>query len=279
MILKGAQRAGAKQLSLHVLKEDDNEFVKLHEIRGLLSDDVVGAFKEMEAIAKGTRCKQPFFSVSLSPPSDAAVAVANFATAIDPIEAAHGLRGQPLVVIFHEKEGGRHADTVWSRIDPETMTAKNLTHLKRKLNRIAHELFLEHRWDVPAGFRDGVGQSVQCDIARVAARQAAGTHCHQSEAADPPVLGSILLSYSPMIGQFLSKTGGDKTSKLGSRSRSHNVDTASRVRSCALRPCSTVTLRRTGRKYSTRCRRTSAVAEPIPASFELSSAHRRRAEG
>ncbi|MEM9060302.1 MAG: hypothetical protein AAGD13_07540 [Pseudomonadota bacterium] len=159
MILKGAQRAGAKQLALHLLSEDDNEFVELHEIRGLLSDDVVGAFKEIEAIAKGTQCKQPFFSVSLSPPPTAGVDVGGFDAAIDRIEAAHGLMGQPRVVIFHEKEGRRHAHAVWSRIDPETMTAKNLPHFKRKLNQIAHELFLEHGWEVPAGFQDGVAAS------------------------------------------------------------------------------------------------------------------------
>ena len=68
MILKGSQRSGAKQLGLHLLKTDENEHVELHEIRGFVSDDVIGALREAEAIAKGTKCRQYLFSVSLNPP-------------------------------------------------------------------------------------------------------------------------------------------------------------------------------------------------------------------
>ena len=54
MILKGSQRGGAKQLGAHLLKTEENEHVELHDIRGFLSDDVIGALREAEAIAKGT---------------------------------------------------------------------------------------------------------------------------------------------------------------------------------------------------------------------------------
>ena len=60
MILKGAQRSGAKALAVHLLNDSDNDHVELHEILGFLSNDVTGAFKEIQAIAKGTRCRQPF---------------------------------------------------------------------------------------------------------------------------------------------------------------------------------------------------------------------------
>ncbi len=63
MIIVGNQRSGGKALSDHLLNTSDNEFVEPHEVRGFLSSDVEGAFLEIEAIAKGTRCKQPFFSV------------------------------------------------------------------------------------------------------------------------------------------------------------------------------------------------------------------------
>ena len=44
MILKGSQRGGAKQLGLHLLKTEENEHVELHDIRGFVSEDVIGAF-------------------------------------------------------------------------------------------------------------------------------------------------------------------------------------------------------------------------------------------
>ena len=68
MILKGSQRGGAKQLGLHFLMTEENEHVELHDIRGFMSDDVVGALREAEAVAKGTKCRQFMCSVSLNPP-------------------------------------------------------------------------------------------------------------------------------------------------------------------------------------------------------------------
>ena len=105
MILKGSQRSGAKQLGLHLLKTEENEHVELHDIRGFMSDDVVGALREAEAIAKGTKCRQFMFSVSLNPPENERVHVRTFEKALEAIEEKNGLTGQPRVVVFHEKEG------------------------------------------------------------------------------------------------------------------------------------------------------------------------------
>ena len=121
MILKGAQRGGAKQLGLHLLKTEENEHVELHNIRGFLSDDLIGALREAEAIAKGTKCRQFLFSVSLNPPESENVHIQTFEKALDAIEEKNGLRGQPRVVVFHEKEGRRHCHEVWSRITKPMM--------------------------------------------------------------------------------------------------------------------------------------------------------------
>lgn len=151
MILKGAQRGGGRQLALHLLNTRDNEHVELHEIRGFTSDDVVGAFKEAHASSRGTKCKQFLFSVSLSPPPQERVSNEVFEDAIRRIEERNNLSGQPRVVLFHEKEGRRHAHAVWSRIDAETMTARNLSHFKLKLRDISRELYLENDWKMPRG--------------------------------------------------------------------------------------------------------------------------------
>jgi len=151
MILKASQRGGGSDLAVHLLKPE-NEHVEVHEVRGFCSETVLGAFKEAQAIARGTRCQQYLFSLSLSPPETASVPVDAFERAIDRIEDQLGLTGQPRVIVFHEKEGRRHCHAVWSRIDAETMTARQMSHFKMKLNAISKGLYLEHGWELPRGF-------------------------------------------------------------------------------------------------------------------------------
>lgn len=154
MILKASQRSGAKQLGLHLMKTEENEHVEIHEVSGFVTDDLMGAMKEAHALSLGTKCKQFLFSVSLNPPSTESVRAEVFERACDVIEERLGLKGQPRMIVFHEKEGRRHAHAVWSRIDAETMTAKPLPFFKRTLNAIAKELYLENGWKMPDGFRD-----------------------------------------------------------------------------------------------------------------------------
>lgn len=152
MILKGSQRGGAKQLGLHLLKTEENEHVELHDIRGFMSEDVIGALREAEAVSKGTKCKQYLFSVSLNPPETENIRIETFEQAIAAIEEKHGLADHPRIIIFHEKEGRRHCHAVWSRIDAETMTAKPLPFFKNKLMEVSKLLYLEHGWQMPKGF-------------------------------------------------------------------------------------------------------------------------------
>lgn len=151
MILKASQRGGGKQLGHHLTRTDDNEHVEIHEIRGFVSDDVTGAFKESYAVSKGTKCKQHLFSVSLNPPETEQVPVDVLENTIDRIEKKNNLHEHPRVVVFHEKEGRRHAHAVWSRIDADTMTAKNLSHYKLKMRDISREVYLEQGWKMPRG--------------------------------------------------------------------------------------------------------------------------------
>jgi len=130
MILKGNQRAGGIQLAKHLLNKIENDHVTVHEVRGFISNNITGAFKEAYAISQGTRCKQFLFSLSLSPPETEIVPISTFEDAIKDIEKHIGLEKQPRAIVFHEKEGRRHAHAVWSRIDLESMTAINLPHYK-----------------------------------------------------------------------------------------------------------------------------------------------------
>lgn len=65
-----------------------------------------------------------------------------------------GLEDQPRAIVFHEKNGRRHAHAVWSRIDYAQMRAINLPHYKVKLRDVSRQLFMKHGWDMPRGLQD-----------------------------------------------------------------------------------------------------------------------------
>ena len=56
MIIKASQRGYGSELARHLLNTQDNEHVEVHEVYGFASDDLIEAFSEADAIARGTRC-------------------------------------------------------------------------------------------------------------------------------------------------------------------------------------------------------------------------------
>ncbi|NHK27926.1 relaxase/mobilization nuclease domain-containing protein [Parvularcula flava] len=150
MILVGNQRGGAQDLARHLMSPE-NEHVHVHEISGFASDTLPGAFNEVQAISRGTRCRQFLFSLSLNPPEGKAVSDEQFEQAVTKAETRLGLTGQPRAIVFHEKEGRRHCHAVWSRIDAEEMKAIQLSYSKSKLQEVSRELYREHGWQMPRG--------------------------------------------------------------------------------------------------------------------------------
>ena len=155
MILHGNQRGGAKNLAIHLMKPE-NERVEVHELRGFVSGTLEGAFQESYALSRATRCKQHLYSLSISPPIDADIAPEHFVDAANRAEQRLGLEDQPRAIVFHDKRGDdgqlrRHAHAVWCRIDPETMTAKQLSYDKMKLREVSRDLHIEHNLKMPAG--------------------------------------------------------------------------------------------------------------------------------
>jgi hypothetical protein len=154
MILKGSQRGGGLQLASHLLNEQDNDHVTLHEVRGFMAEDLHGELAEAYAVSKGTKCEQFMFSLSLNPPKDAECSLEVMIEAADRAEDRLGLKRQPRAVVVHEKEGRRHIHVVWSRIDASTMKAVELPFFKNKLASLSRELYLEHEWTLPEGHRE-----------------------------------------------------------------------------------------------------------------------------
>ncbi len=154
LILKGSQRGGGSRLAAHLMNIADNDHITVHQVRGFVAQSLHGAFNEADAISKATRCTQYLFSLSLNPPPNEFVPDSVFERAIDRIEQRLNLAGQPRAIVFHEKEGRRHAHAVWSRIDAGTMKAVNMPFFKMRLNELSKDLYLENGWELPRGFRE-----------------------------------------------------------------------------------------------------------------------------
>ena len=154
MILKGSVRSNARELARHLLNVQDNEHAEVYDVRGFASDELSDALIEAECLAKGTRCIKHLFSLSLNPPADATVPIADFEEAIDRIEWELGLEDHPRAIVFHEKEGRRHCHAVWTRIDSLEMKAAPLPFFKNRLLDISRDLFLEKDWNIPQGILD-----------------------------------------------------------------------------------------------------------------------------
>lgn len=154
MILEGNERGYGLDLAKHLMNPLDNDHVTVHAVDGFISDDLAGAFSEVEAISQATQCSKYLFSLSLNPPPNETVSVEAFESAISDVERKLGLMGQPRAIVFHEKKGRRHAHCVWSRINTRDMKAITLSHYKRKLGDVTRELFRQHNWNMPAGLKD-----------------------------------------------------------------------------------------------------------------------------
>lgn len=175
MILKGSQRAGGADLALHLMNAQDNERIEIGQIRGTVAGDLSGAFGEYEAIAAGTRCQKPLYSLSINPPTP--LTRQQYRAAIDRIERGLGLSGQPRAVVFHVKNGREHCHVVWSRVDSRTLKAVHISHDRMKLKGLARDLAREFGLKLPDGLKeDGQGQrGPRQDITLAEKLQAANT--------------------------------------------------------------------------------------------------------
>jgi hypothetical protein len=140
VIIKGTSVAGARRLATHLTRTDTNERAEVREIRGTAAEDLRGALLEMEAVAAGARTTKPFYHGSINTKEDERLTDEQRNHAIDKLEDALGLTGQPRVVVVHEKEGREHWHIVWSRIDLDRMAAISDSHNYRKHEEVARSL-------------------------------------------------------------------------------------------------------------------------------------------
>lgn len=155
MIISGLQTGDTRWLAAHLQNAADNERIELVETSGTVAIDIDGALAEFDAIASGTRASESVYAAFINPPEP--LSRAQYARALFLIEQRLGLKGQPRVVVFHEKKGREHCHVVWSRIDLETMRAIQLSFDRQKLRRCAQELAAEFGLALPPGLAQDRG--------------------------------------------------------------------------------------------------------------------------
>ena len=127
MIINGASRSNGAFFSRHLMRADQNERVSVVELRGLAyAQDVPGAFREMKELAAGTSCKNYFYHANINTRPDEVLTPEQWAQAVDALERALQLDGQPRVIVEHDKEGRTHRHVVWSRIAVEQVPQEEI---------------------------------------------------------------------------------------------------------------------------------------------------------
>lgn len=161
MIIKGGSRAGASNLSAHLMRVDTNERMEILEVRGTVSRELEGALREIEAMSSGTRCKNPLYHASINVPIHERLGIDGWERAVNHLEEELGLTGQPRAVVMHEKFGREHVHIVWGRVRADTLVAVADSHNYRKHEMVARELEREFGHERVQGAhaeRDGVAR-------------------------------------------------------------------------------------------------------------------------
>lgn len=140
MIIKGGTRSGGRMLAEHLARADTNETVQLLEVRGTAATDLDGSFREMVAVASGTRCKNPLYHASINTARDERLTPEQWRHSVETLEKALGLTDQPRAVVRHVKDGREHVHVVWSRIDAEHMRAISDSNNYYRHEEVARQL-------------------------------------------------------------------------------------------------------------------------------------------
>lgn len=127
------------------MNAQDNELVEVKEMRGFTSQDVKGAFQEIDIIAAGTRVKNPFYHASINPRADEHLTPEQWNTAVDTLEKNLGLDGHARFQIEHVKEGREHRHIIWNRLDENLkLTSDSFTYQAHDKTRRELEQLFDH---------------------------------------------------------------------------------------------------------------------------------------
>lgn len=140
MIIKGGATSGAWRVAAHLLRTDQNERAEVKELRGVMGGNLRDALCGMETAGLCSRTTRPLYHASINPRASEFMTEAQWMQAVDKLESALGLTGQPRAIIEHVKDGRAHRHVVWSRIDLARGRAIRMDHNFRTHEVVARQL-------------------------------------------------------------------------------------------------------------------------------------------
>ena len=142
MIAKGNTHDNGARLARYITTGKEGELAHLLELRGFALRDITEAFRSVHVMAGKGQCQQPFFHVQVRNPEGETLTRGQWKMAVDRIESMIGLSDQPRAIAVHtdRKTGHEHIHIAWSRIDPETLSARALPFFKLRLQKACREL-------------------------------------------------------------------------------------------------------------------------------------------
>jgi hypothetical protein len=139
MIVNGSSNRCVGWWAQH-LESEVNENVRIVESYGLQSENIHGMLEELTDLARGTRCRNPFYQINMNPAPGERLTEQDWDRARQIAEKVHALEGQPYFMVMHTKHGEEHPHFIYSRIDLENMRAIPDSHDARKNHTIAREI-------------------------------------------------------------------------------------------------------------------------------------------
>ena len=110
IIIEGGSRSAGWWWARHLQNTEANERAELVAVEGLSAETMPDMFREMHALAQGTKCQNYFYQANINPRADEHLTPAQWREAVETLGRNLGLEGQPYFVIEHE-EGRPHAST------------------------------------------------------------------------------------------------------------------------------------------------------------------------
>ena len=144
MIARGQIHSSGPKLAAYLTAGKEGERAELVELRGVLAEDIRGAFADLQNIAALTKAEKPFFHAHIRLPDDERLTREQWLIVADRMEKALGFAGQTRAVAFHRSDThGDHLHVAWNRIDLDTMKAIDPGLFALKMRDEARKLEVE----------------------------------------------------------------------------------------------------------------------------------------
>jgi hypothetical protein len=150
MVIRGKIRGNGGQLAGYLMKQADNDNVRVFDIRGTSQpNDLKASLLEMSLTAELTMSSRGLYHAQLNPAygEDKKMQAADWFKAADMLEKELKYEGQKRVIVLHQKKGRTHAHVVWERYNHEKgiMISDSFSRLAQDRARKDMENELNHK--------------------------------------------------------------------------------------------------------------------------------------